>query len=697
MPLSIHEKGGRPHFEDYILPELGKIEENDQIFIVSDGTGSGKLSVTAAELVAQNFAEYFEILPPGGEVDEPYMDRALEWVEESLSTYIQGNSSSRGMTASVALLHFGEKLATLAWVGDSRIYYFDSKRKKLSATEDHSVVNDLIQRGKITPEEASTHKDRHRLLRAIQGSESPTRIDTKFIPIKNLHPGDFFLICNDGLLESLNDSDLLTIFTNLSDPIAIQAEIRRRCAKNRDNYSCHLLPVASIDKKAVLNTPPVASADTGEPTRVESTTEAAPAPVPETSPIPVETTNGLLSSDWVVYSLIAALGLSLFMLVFWVLGENDADYEALMSRGTANLNVADYPLAVAQFDSAWQEAGNPAEKSRAIRLRDKAARSMYLVEISDYESEATYPAYMLALGKVQEAIQNYGDEQDSLFRTGKRLDEKIALIQTNDALPQLLAAARAHCENGDSDIAEVFFAEADKLGESGDSQNQVSQAREACHSTGQLATTPVTEEAPEQELIAEAESSQERAIPSANTDAKLPRKTSPTVVRETEDPSPVADKRVATPRSLAPAPLKETSAGSANTRSTSTGNTSEQQAALAKGKALFQKAVQSKSKYEYKKSAEYLEAAGSALDGQGNLMLAQLYSKGIGVDQNLKKGLEFARKSALQGSPDGHYLYAHLLLLRLNPGDTLTAKKSLRIAVDKGNREAELRLGLLQH
>lgn len=693
MPLSIHEKGGRPHFEDYILPELGKIEENDQIFIVSDGTGSGKLSVTAAELVAQNFAEYFEILPPVGEVDEPYMDRALEWVEESLSTYIQGNSSSRGMTASVALLHFGEKLATLAWVGDSRIYYFDSKRKKLSATEDHSVVNDLIQRGKITPEEASTHKDRHRLLRAIQGSESPTRIDTKFIPIKNLHPGDFFLICNDGLLESLNDSDLLTIFTNLSDPIAIQAEIRRRCAKNRDNYSCHLLPIASIDKKTVPNTP-VTSAATGEPTQVESAAEDASTPEPEASPIPVETTNGLLSSDWVVYSLIAVLGLALFMLVFWVLEENDADYEALMSRGTANLNVADYPLAVAQFDSAWQEAGNPAEKSRAIRLRDKAARSMYLVEISDYESEATYPAYMLALGKVQEAIQNYGDEQDSLFRTGKRLDEKIALIQTSDALPQLLAAARTHCENGESDIAEVFFAEADKLGDSGTSKNQVTQAREACHSAGQLATAP-TQETPEQELIAEAQSSQERAIPPSNTDAQLPRKTSPTVVRQT-DPSPDADKRVATPRSLTPAPLKETSAGTANTRSTGTGNTSEQQTSLAKGKALFQKAVQSKSKYEYKKSAEYLEAAGSALDGQGNLMLAQLYSKGIGVDQDLKKGLDFARQSALKGSPDGHYLYAHLLLLRLNPGDTLTAKKSLRIAVDKGNREAELRLGLLQ-
>lgn len=690
MPLSIHEKGGRPHFEDYILPELGKIREDHTIFIVSDGTGPGKLSATAAELVAQNFAEYFEILPPVQEVDEAYMDRALEWVEESLSTYIQGDNSSRGMTASVALLHFGEKIATLAWVGDSRIYYFDSKRQKLSATEDHSVVNDLIQRGKITQEEASTHKDRHRLLRAIQGSESPTRIDTKFIPTKNLHPGDFFLICNDGLLESINDSDLLTIFSNLSDPIAIQSEINRRCAKNRDNYSCHLIPISTIDKKAIPHTPVSSATTSGEAPPVVSGTPDTPIPTPEVAPVPLETRGGLLSSDWVVYSLIAALGFALFMLVFWVLEENDAGYEALMSRGTFNLNTADYPLAVAQFDSAWQEAENPTEKSRAIRLRDKAARSMYLVEISDHESEATYPAYMRALEKVQEAIQNYGDEKDSLFRTGKRLDKKIALIQTNDALPQLLAAARAFCENGEPEKAEVFFAEADKLGES---STLVSQARETCHSTGQLATTSATAEAPEQELIAEAQSTQDRSIPPASTDTQLPRKTSPTVVRET-DPSPAADKRVATPRSLAPAPSKETSAGTTSTRST--GYSVEQKAALDKGKALFRKAVQSKSKYEYKKSAEYLEAAGSALDGQGNLMLAQLYSKRMGVNQDLKKGLDFARQAALQGSPDGHYLYAHLLLLRLNPGDTLTAKKSLRIAVDKGNREAELRLGLLQ-
>ncbi|MEL6652889.1 MAG: hypothetical protein AAFQ87_18970, partial [Bacteroidota bacterium] len=84
------------------------------------------------------------------------------------------------------------------------------------------------------------------------------------------------------------------------------------------------------------------------------------------------------------------------------------------------------------------------------------------------------------------------------------------------------------------------------------------------------------------------------------------------------------------------------------------------------------------------------------LDGPGSYMLAYMFHMGLGVAKDEAKALQYAQKSALKNWPAGHFLYAHLLLARANPRDTLTAKASLERAASQNYPDAIYRLQQLR-
>lgn len=87
-----------------------------------------------------------------------------------------------------------EQTAYLLNIGDSRAYHINEDGIT-RLTRDHSVVEDMVARGDITPEEARTHPRKNLITRAL-GSEERIRAD---LYEKELQPGDFLLLCSDGL------------------------------------------------------------------------------------------------------------------------------------------------------------------------------------------------------------------------------------------------------------------------------------------------------------------------------------------------------------------------------------------------------------------------------------------------------------------------------------------------------------------
>ena len=101
--------------------------------------------------------------------------------------------------------------AAIAHIGDSRAYLISDDIKQI--TKDHSVVQYLIDVGRITPEQAKTHPDRNVITRAV-GVTAEIDVDVDIVPINS---GETILICTDGLYEYISDSEMFEIIKNSNE------------------------------------------------------------------------------------------------------------------------------------------------------------------------------------------------------------------------------------------------------------------------------------------------------------------------------------------------------------------------------------------------------------------------------------------------------------------------------------------------
>ena len=106
-------------------------------------------------------------------------------------------------TTLVAALSCGENMAVVSNVGDSRAYHITESGIR-RVTKDHSLVETLVDRGDITEEEARIHPKRNYITRAL-GPEPGILCDGFVVP---LEPGEFLLLCSDGLVSTVSDREM---------------------------------------------------------------------------------------------------------------------------------------------------------------------------------------------------------------------------------------------------------------------------------------------------------------------------------------------------------------------------------------------------------------------------------------------------------------------------------------------------------
>lgn len=271
-PVYLHEKGKRKNNQDAIYPVADAATPQDRLFMVCDGVGGANKGEIASRMVCDLFHAFFN---ENGtkQVDENYIAAALRFTEQKLTEYTQANEEANSMSTTLTLLYFDDtqNAALVSWCGDSRIYHIRNG-EALFVSEDHSLVQELIKRGEITPEEAQTHPNKNIILRAISSSENPTKADVALIT--DVQPNDFFLLCTDGILEGADHRLLLTLLGNATaDLNEVKDHIYRLCTENaRDNFSMYLIKVAAITKPQpsvgvtkVLNNPTGADTTTLPP------------------------------------------------------------------------------------------------------------------------------------------------------------------------------------------------------------------------------------------------------------------------------------------------------------------------------------------------------------------------------------------------------------------------------------------------
>ena len=121
------------------------------------------------------------------------------------NTHVLAESQARGTqmgTTVVALMIRNRRFGVL-WAGDSRAYLLRD-RQLYQLSRDHSQVQELIDRGLLTPAAAATHPLRHVLTRAV-GVAEPLELD---MVSDDIQPGDMFLLCSDGLHGVIDDAEI---------------------------------------------------------------------------------------------------------------------------------------------------------------------------------------------------------------------------------------------------------------------------------------------------------------------------------------------------------------------------------------------------------------------------------------------------------------------------------------------------------
>jgi serine/threonine protein phosphatase PrpC len=120
-----------------------------------------------------------------------------------------GEEARAPMGTTVAILHCVGTRFAIFWAGDSRVYLQRGGRL-CQMTTDHTHVQDLVDNGVITPEEAQVHPNKHILSRAV-GAERRLVLDAI---VDEIEPNDIFLICSDGLHGVVSDSEIAELVSN---------------------------------------------------------------------------------------------------------------------------------------------------------------------------------------------------------------------------------------------------------------------------------------------------------------------------------------------------------------------------------------------------------------------------------------------------------------------------------------------------
>jgi protein phosphatase len=200
----------RPHNEDSAITdsELG-------LALVADGMGGYKAGEVASAIAAkfildgvrearQKYHFQRQSRDQRGEAADSALIRASI---ESANRYIFDTAHNipqcQGMGTTIVAALFAVDSVTIAHVGDSRIYRF--RGGSLSqVTSDHSLVQELIDRGYFTPEEAQANTPKNLVTRAL-GIDETVQVDVQ--ELETL-PNDIFLLCSDGLNDMVNDEDI---------------------------------------------------------------------------------------------------------------------------------------------------------------------------------------------------------------------------------------------------------------------------------------------------------------------------------------------------------------------------------------------------------------------------------------------------------------------------------------------------------
>lgn len=243
-PLSIHEIGNRPKQEDSLYPQEDRAKADNRLFIVCDGMGGHEKGEVASQTVCQALGGWFSSnVNPAEPFTDDMLQEAIDYAYKALDKYDNGDEKKMGTT--LTLLYMHSRGISVAHIGDSRIYHIRPKEDILYQSCDHSLVFELFRSGEIEYDEMATHPQKNVITRAMTPGEE-NRAKPYIVHITDVKPNDWFYMCSDGMLEQMNNDELLARFSEDTTDEKKRDNLIEATRDNQDNHTAWLLHVKNV-------------------------------------------------------------------------------------------------------------------------------------------------------------------------------------------------------------------------------------------------------------------------------------------------------------------------------------------------------------------------------------------------------------------------------------------------------------------
>jgi protein phosphatase len=266
--------------EHWYASDLGRQRQGNEdnffvrapLFVVADGMGGAQAGEVASEIAVRSFDDEL----PSASLPEA-LAGVIEGANKRIHERARADESLHGMGTTTTAAYVDDDEVVIAHVGDSRAYlHRDGELIRL--TKDHSLVGELVARGKLTEEQAEQHPQRSVITRAL-GPEASVQVDVDIFPAK---AGDLFLLCSDGLTSMVHEPKLPPLFEDVGSLEQLGKRLidAANAAGGRDNITVILFRLEEIEGTAGGSGAAAASTSVEQDTTEYETFEGEAVPGP---------------------------------------------------------------------------------------------------------------------------------------------------------------------------------------------------------------------------------------------------------------------------------------------------------------------------------------------------------------------------------------------------------------------------------
>ena len=216
------------------------IGEYGSLLVVTDGMGGTNAGEVASNLAIETIKKQFTVSNIAPVINDEkhivdFLSTTIGLADQAINEAMAQRPEIYGMGTTIVVCWLLNGKAHVAWCGDSRCYVFNKKTGLKALTKDHSLVQERIDLGELTKEEAFTHPDNNIITRGLGDFDTGAVPDTVIHPIS---PNDIILLCSDGLCGYCNDQTIEKVI---------------KANRNHLNHCCDELLKAALKAEAEDN------------------------------------------------------------------------------------------------------------------------------------------------------------------------------------------------------------------------------------------------------------------------------------------------------------------------------------------------------------------------------------------------------------------------------------------------------------